>query len=209
MNLRSGRDLGDIKRFNFSECSKKQGEFIRSGGLRHFSSCVQQVNKKSYENLAKINELGLITVDSVDAEDTRPDDKHREIETGVHPTITGFISFSKLELLKQKYLTFMPNVCLIRHIIVEDLNSIDYKQIQMPVNYFYFGNRSGVQSMVRLYFSVEHILQFKKQVHLEPNEPVEFITMVDLRWKSKANSEKGLFTKLKECLLELENETTV
>ena len=203
MLLRSGKDLGDDpdKRLDFQSCSIQQGGFIRSGGLRH-PSRFQQVNKCSYENLARINELGFITVDSVDANNSRPDDQF--VQHSVHSTITVFMQPNKLSQFKQTFLEFMPSVCFIHHIILdEELKNDDFKRFQMPVDYFYFGERSGRQANVRLYFSEKDLDWFRKQVHLKPNEPVEFITLVDMRGKYKANEEKGLFTKLQECLSSL------
>ena len=199
MLLRSGRDLSDDpdKRLGFQACSIQQGDFIRSGGLRH-PSRFQQVCKQSYENLARINELGFITVDSVDAHNSRPDDQ--QIQHAVHSTITGFMLPETLAQFKREYSTHMPSVCLIHHIILDgEINGDDFRRIQMPVNYFYYGERNVAQANVRLYFD-DGLASFKKQVHLKPDEPVEFITLVDMRGKYLANEERGLFTQLREYL---------
>lgn len=198
MLLRSGRDLSDDpnKRLGFQPCCIQQGHFIRSGGLRH-PSLFQQVCKQSYENLARINERGFITVDSVDAYDTRPDGRD-DIQTGVHPTITGFILPETLAQFKKVYSMYMPSVCLIHHVVVDEV--IQTIQTKIPVNYYYYGDRVGVQASVYMYFSQSSVASFKKQVHLKADESVEFITLVDMRGKYKANEERGLFTQLNVCL---------
>ena len=205
--MRSGKKICDNpdKRIGFQKCSIQQGNFIRSGGLR-CSSHFQQVSKHSFENLARINECGFITVDSVDAHESRPDDRDSNIQTWVHPTITGFMLPETFIEFKKTYSEFMPSVCLIHHIIVNNINSVDFygstnqERIIMPVNYFYYGERAVVQSNVRLYFSQSDLDGLKKQVHLKPDEPVEFITLVDMRGKHTANEERGLFTILREHL---------
>lgn len=197
MLLRSGRDLSDDpdKRLGFKACCIQQGHFIRSGGLRH-PSRFQQVCKQSYENLARINECGFITVDSVDAHNSRPDDQ--QLQHTVHSTITGFMLPETLAQFKKVYLMYMPSVCLIHHVVVDEV--IQTIQTRIPVNYYYYGDRVGVQASVYMYFSQSSVASFKKQVHLKADESVEFITLVDMRGKYKANEERGLFTQLNVCL---------
>lgn len=192
MLLRNGKYLDS--HMDFQTCSQQQSEFIRSGGL-WCPSPFQQVSKQSYDLLAQINALGFLTVDSVDNHNIRPGGF-----INVHCTVSGFMRSDVLHRLKKNQHIRMPQIGIIHHILVEEMKEEDMLRVKLPVNYVSYNGREFSQANVYLIYTYKDMDSFKAQIHLNPKEPVEFATFVDMRNTTTGFEDDGLFPKLIHAL---------
>jgi hypothetical protein len=218
MLLRSNKSLNS--QLDFDSCCIQQSKFIQAGGLWLPSNC-QKVSEESYLSLAEINALGFLTVDSVDY--TLPEGWHEDnvpVKVGIHPTVSGFMRSETLSRIKEKMNIpkfilpesdkktgiLLPNVCVIHHIIMDEVSDEDWGRMILPVNYYRIDNRGYNESFTRLFWKKDNIQGLKKDIKLNIDEPVEFVTFIDMKRNNPTNEEYGLFSQL---ILALKNSKKV
>ena len=160
---------------SLKQVGKKNATEIRNGSLLEDDDA-SQVNLKSWENLAKMNALGFITIDSQDA-----------INTGNSPErsyVSGFMETSKV--MNFIHLFNMNTNFLALAIIPGKYNGMFRIPVTVDV-----GEPITNTPLVLERSDINHL---KKEAKVNTlNEDTHLVTCIDMQWKRNANSVNGLF----------------
>ena len=222
MRLRSGIVTDQRERLNFEDCCINQSLLISRGISKEIYGFFQ-IKEESRPLVSKISKLGFIPVESMDYPE-KPEIK-------IHSHIRGFIRLETLRELKKWISVCMPGFALIHHIVLNHTNRDEEHRLndnmKFPVEYFQHpdSNRQGfIPPMISiespkatrqgfnmyhmdLYMPQDYLDWMKESVQLDPDEPVEFVTLFDMQPNIISISECGLFYKLYNTLSTISQRT--
>lgn len=156
-----------------SQIGKKNAKEIRNGSLL-LEDDFSQVSPKSWENLAKMNELGFVTIDSQDA--TGPNER---------AYVSGFMSTKKA--LKFIH-TFNSNT---NFLAIATTPGKYHGMTRIPVTTDDKGDPITNNPYILEKSGITHL---KKEAGLNMNEDITLINCIDTQWLRRANTKNGLFT---------------
>lgn len=169
----------------FLEAAREMAKNIREGSLHSDArDPLTEVHKSSYEPLARINDLGLITVVSQDALDSR----NGEVKRGERSFVSGFMLPREAGQLVDK-INLLTDMVGFRAQISEGGNQ-EHIIVSRTSNY-----RSSFR--ISLTYSPDFIDQWKRNVGgFSGDIPAVLVTIFDAKWGRSATSRKGLFNSI-------------
>lgn len=159
-----------------------------------------QVHRSSWEPLAKINDLGLITFSSQDAITAETG----RINPYERPFIEGIIPTERAEEFVQKLNIFTDKVAYRHASRLEPGMKLSEQLIQpsIVVTRWPGEDRSYFQRGMALHLDNKKraLDKFKEQFHVPDEIDVTVVSMIDPKWGRPARSKRGLFADVMKAL---------
>jgi hypothetical protein len=173
---------------SFAAHARKRARWVRAGGLKSAED-VSQVHPASYEPLARMNELGLVTIDSQDActPEGRPEPTERAY-------VAGFMRRARAERFVEAFNTRTDKVAVLLLPAKVLLSSVGMRPIRsaIPVTVGASSGRAVTRSPLYLDAREYAFLKTRPDVGgLGASEDAVLVECIDPAWGRPANRKRG------------------